>query len=208
MAESIGFLSAKVRDSLRHSETAGRGWDKLDMGEKAKALVEIERMLFNDKDIIKKNRVAFVLEAFNSISNTLIFMPFEEIQEALLHLASDSIQNIMIKVNSLFPVVELGLDSNDPLSLKNTIDKSGIKSFFNENEHGNDKEILSELIIIHAFGTTEDLYSEIQFYTCDKTFVDIYEKYRENECISNYNNDKQKIMLINSLNSISLLQAY
>lgn len=80
LTESFSLLSAKVRDHIKHLKTIKREWDQLDTSERIKALVDIENMLSNDKEIIKKNRVPFILTAFDNISNTLMDMTFDEIQ--------------------------------------------------------------------------------------------------------------------------------
>ena len=178
------------------------------MGEKAKALVGIEKMLSEDKEIIKKNKVTFILTAFNNISNTLMNMTFKEIQDDLLHLASDNGQNVMTRIISLFPAVEYRRDIADAIDLRKTIEKGTITRFFNKNGHGKDKEILSELIIILAFGSKEELYTEIEFFTCDTDFVHIYGNYRENECAPKDGADPHKQLLAKTLTNLSILKAY
>ncbi|QRF74907.1 hypothetical protein Thermo_00400 [Thermoplasmatales archaeon] len=208
LAESFALLSAKVRDYIKHLEKTKRGWDKLDSGERAKALVDIEKMLSNDKEIIKKNRGTFILTAFNNISNALMTMSFEEIQEDLLHLASDNGQNVMIRIISLFPTVEYKREIDDATDLRKAIEKGTITRFFNENGHGKDKEILSELIMILAFGSKDEFYSEIEFFTCDTDFVEIYGNYRENECTTNDETDPHKLLLTKTLKSLSICAPY
>ncbi|AKA47993.1 hypothetical protein IX51_01565 [uncultured archaeon] len=207
LAEAFALLSAKVRDHLKHLERSNRGWDALDIRGKAKALVDIEKMLAEDREIIKKNRVEFVLSAFNSISNTLMGMSFDEIQEDLLHLASDNNHSIMIRITALFPTIDSKAKLEDSTKLRKAIEGGSISKFFNENGHGKDKEILSELIVILALGSKEDMYSEINFYTCDEKFIALYGEYRENES-SNNNGDNDRSLVVKSLSSLSLVQAY
>ena len=208
LTESFSLLAAKVRDCLKHLERLKRGWNTLDVGERAKALTEIEKMLSNDKEIIKKNRVTFILTAFNNMINVLMNMSFEEIQEDLLYLANDNSKFVMIRITSLFPTVEYKRDMDDVTNLRKAIEEGAIRKFFNENGHGKDKEILSELIVILALGSKEESYSEIDFYTCDTDFVKIYGDYRKNECSIRDELNHYKLLLTNTLSSLSITEAY
>ena len=208
LAESFSLLAVKVRDYIKHLERARHGWNNLDAGERAKSLIEIEKMLSNDKEIIKKNKVTFILNAFNNMANALMNMSFEEIQEDLLYLASDNGKNVMFRIISLFPIVEYNRDIDDAMNLRKAIEEGAIRKFFNENGHGQDKEILSELIVILAFGSKQELFSEIDFYTCDTDFVKIYNDYKKTECSTSEEANHYKHLLTKTLSNLSITKAY
>lgn len=181
LAQSCALLSVKVRDTLKHIYNTGKNWDSMDVQTRAKILVDMENNLVLDKEIIRKNRTEFVHDAIFKLSNTLIDMSFDEIQETLSQLANDVTQIVMQKIHTLFPIVTFKKGFTEPNEIKKEIEASSISNVFNENGHGQDKDILIELMLILALGTESESYDKLEFYSSDASFCSLFDKYKNIE---------------------------
>lgn len=198
LAESFSFLVKRIRDSLMHLERTGKKWDDLSPPQKRKALVEIEDSINNDKLLIKRNRLDFVLNGYSRLESSFANSTFDEIQDILLHIPEDLSEEIDKKITGLFPPIDHPDLEKPKADIRNKLDDEVISKHFNPKSDGKDKDIVVELIIILAFGSKKRTFSKLTFFTEDIGFRKNYESLIEAQKNGELSKDKEIANLCNN----------
>ncbi len=209
LAESFSSLVTRIRESLKHLERSGKAWDELSPAQKRKALIEIEDSINKDKQLIKKNRLDFVLDGYQKLESFFATSSFDEIQDILISIPEDLSDEIDKKITSLFLPISIPIHENHKAEVRKKIDEEIVSKHFNPRSDGKDKDIVVELIIILTFGTEKRAFSKLTFFTEDKGFKKNYEsllKAHGNEEMSN--DDEISELYDNTVNSLVVEMAY
>ena len=179
--DSFTALVVRIRESIKHLERTGREWDNLNIPQRRKLLIEFEDNINNDKELIKMNRMEFVLNGFRRMENILVNHSFDDIQDALLSLPGDLSGELLSKVESLFVRVYLDEDKVDGKQIEYTqqIDHNIASRFFNHLSSSKDKGIIIELLSYLGFGADGVNFSEIVLYTQDPDFRKNYLNFKD-----------------------------
>ena len=175
LAESFSSLATRIRDSLMHRERSGRNWDSLSPSQKRKELIAIEDGINKDKELIKLNRLDFVLDGYRNLESSFAKSTLDEIQEILFNIPADLSDEIDKKITSLFPPISYPKLQIHEAEVRNKLDDEVVSKHFNPRSDGKDKDIVVELIIILAFGAEKRAFSKLTFYTEDKGFRKNYQ---------------------------------
>jgi hypothetical protein len=179
LAESFSALVTRIHENLRHLEKSGRKWDNLNPAQKRKALIDIEDNINKDKELIKQNRLDFVLDGYQKLESFFANSSFDEIQDILLSIPSDLSDEIDKKITNLFPTISNSNFEDRRTQIVTKLSEEVVSKHFNPKSDGQDKDIMVELIIILAFGAKKRTFSRLTFFTEDKGFVRNYLKLGE-----------------------------
>ena len=191
LAESFASLVTRIRESLMHLDRSGRNWDKLSSEQKRRALIEIEDNINKDKQLIKDNRLDFVLGGYQRLESFFATSNLDEIQEILLHIPEDLSDDIDKKITSLFPPISYSTLENHKAEVRNKLNDEVVSKHFNQRSEGQDNDIMIELIIILAFGAERRTFSKMIFFTEDKGFIRNFESLLEAHNNGEHPNDKE-----------------
>lgn len=162
-----------------HLNRSGKKWDSLSPAQKRKELLAIEDGINKDKELIKQNRLDFVLDGYRNLESFFATSNLDEIQEILFNIPSDLSDEIDKKITSLFPPITSPKLENHRAEVRNKLDDEIVAKHFNPRSDGKDKDIVVELIIILAFGVEKRAFSKLTFFTEDKGFRKNYQSLLE-----------------------------
>lgn len=170
--ESFSALVLRIRESIKHIERTGKNWDELKIPQRRKLLIEFEDNINNDKELMKKNRMEFVLNGFRRLENILVNYTFDEIQDALLSFPGDLSGDVLSKAEGLFVRVYLDEEKVDgkQIEYSQKIDQNVASKYFNHLSSSKDKGIVVELLSYLGFGAEGIAFNDIIFYTEDPGF--------------------------------------